>query len=128
MSVPATITEYIATYPKEIQKLLKQVHATIKKAAPKATEVISYGMPAYKTDGRMLCWIAAHKNHIGLYPMASGIAAFKKEISKYKNTRGTVQFPFDKPLPLTLITRIVKFRVKENAEIVKKKKATAKVR
>jgi uncharacterized protein YdhG (YjbR/CyaY superfamily) len=84
----------------------------IRKAAPGAVEVISYGIPAYKQDG-MLAWFAAHANHIGFYPGASGIAAFKKELARYKHAKGSVQFPLDEPLPLALITRMVKFRVCE---------------
>ena len=121
MTKPKDVDEYILSYPKEIQKLLKQVRATVKKAAPKSTEVISYRMPAYKQNG-MLLWFAAHTSHIGLYPGASGIAAFKKEISIYKNAKGSVQFPFDKPLPLTLMTKMVKFRVNENLQKVMAKK------
>ena len=90
------------------------MRATIKKAAPKAEEVISYSMPAFKLNG-MLCWYAAFKNHIGFYPRVSGIETFKKDIEKYKWAKGSVQFPMDKPLPLALVTKIVKFRVKENA-------------
>jgi len=109
------IDAYIAGFPRGTQKLLEQLRATIKKAAPLAEEVISYGMPAFKLNG-MLVWFAAHTKHIGFYPRISGIAAFKKELSIYKVAKGSVQFPLDKPLPLGLITKIVKFRVKENLE------------
>ncbi len=85
---------------------------TIRKAAPKAEETISYGMPAYKLKGTLV-WFAAHSNHIGFYPGVSGIAAFKKELSPYKSAKGSVQFPVDEPLPLGLVARIVKFRLKE---------------
>lgn len=85
---------------------------TIRKVAPKATETISYQIPAFRLD-RILVWFAAHANHIGFYPGASAIAAFKKELSEYKSAKGSVQFPFDEPLPLSLIARIVKYRVKE---------------
>ena len=115
MKKVADVDEYIKSYPAEIQRLLEQVRATIKRAAPKATEVISYGMPAFRLNG-MLVWFGAHTNHIGLYPKASGIEAFKKELSSYKNARGSVQFPVDKPLPLALISKIVKFRVAENLQ------------
>jgi uncharacterized protein YdhG (YjbR/CyaY superfamily) len=117
---PKDHNEYILAYPKEVQKLLKQLHTTINKAAPKATEVISYGMPAYKMNG-MLLYFAAHKNHIGFYPFRSAIIKFKKELSVYKGAVGSVQFPFDQPIPLGLITKIVKFRVKENIEKVEAK-------
>jgi uncharacterized protein YdhG (YjbR/CyaY superfamily) len=120
MKKPDTVDEYMINFPEEIQHGLEKIRMAIKKAAPSATEVISYGMPAYKLNG-MLVYFAAHTKHIGLYPMASGIEAFKKELSIYKGARGSVQFPFDKPLPLALITKIIKFRVAENLQ-----KATAK--
>lgn len=93
---------------------------TIKKASPQAKETISYGIPAFSLNG-MLVWFAAFKNHIGFYPRASAIAAFKKELSAYKGEKGSVQFPFDKPLPLPLVRRMVRFRVKENLSKSKKK-------
>jgi len=104
--------EYAARFPKDVQRLLRQMRATIKKAAPGADEVISYQVPAFKMR-RMLVWYAAHTKHIGFYPGASGIKAFKKELAGYKLAKGSVRFPFDEPLPLDVITRIVKFRVKE---------------
>jgi len=110
---PKDIDEYIARYPKTTQKLLEQFRATVKKAAPKAEEVISYGMPAFKSNG-LLVWFAAYSKHLGFYPRVSAIAAFTKELSAYKGAKGSVQFPLDKPLPLGLVARIVKFRVKEN--------------
>ena len=110
---PENVENYIKSFPEESQKLLKTVRETVKKAAPEAMEVISYSMPAYKLNG-ILVWFAAHTNHIGFYPGASGIAAFKKELANYKSAKGSVQFPFNQPLPLDLITRIVKFRVNEN--------------
>ncbi len=121
MIKPIDIDEYIASFPKEIQKLLKQLRATIKKAAPQANEVISYGMPAYKLNG-MLLYFGAHKNHIGFYPFSSAIMAFKKELPIYKGAKGTVQFPLDKPLPLRLIKKMVKFRVTENLQKAEMKK------
>ena len=117
----ADVDEYIADFPKEIQERLKAVRATIKKAAPKAEEVISYQMPAYKYYGSLV-YFAAFKNHIGFYATPTGYAAFKKELSGYKEGKGSVQFSHDKPLPLGLISRIVKFRVKENIEREKAKK------
>ena len=114
------IDEYVAGFPKEIQQRLKQMRATIKKTAPKANEIISYGMPAYKYHG-MLVYFAGYKNHIGFYAVPSGHEAFKKELSLYKGGKGSVQFPHDKPLPLKLITKIVKFRVIENSQKAKKK-------
>ena len=107
------IDEYISMFPDNIQELLKEIRATIKEAAPEAEEIISYQMPAYKFHG-MLIYFAAFKNHIGLYPRVSGIETFKEELSVYKGAKGSVQFPLNKPLPLDLISRIVKFRVAEN--------------
>lgn len=121
---PKDIDGYINRFPKEVQQLLNQMRRTIQKAVPKATETISYSMPAFalNDDNKgLLVWFAAHKGHIGFYPKASGMAAFKKELSAYKSSKGAVQFPFDEPLPLTLITRMVKFRVKE--ELAKKKRS-----
>ena len=111
--MPKDIGEYIGMQPVEVQAKLKQLYRIIKKAAPKAEEWISYRMPFFNLHGRLL-YFAVFKRHIGFYPMRSGITAFKKEISDYKHAAGSVQFPLDKPLPANLITRIVKFRVKEN--------------
>jgi uncharacterized protein YdhG (YjbR/CyaY superfamily) len=113
MTKPTNIDEYTISFPKEIQKILEQLRATVKEAAPQAEEVISYGLPAFRFNG-MLVWFGAHTNHIGLYPRASAIEAFKKELSDYKSAKGSVQFPLHEPLPLELITKIVKFRVVEN--------------
>lgn len=115
MKKPINIDEYISGFPKETQKILEQLRATIKKAAPKADEVISYSIPAFKLNG-MLVWFAAYSNHIGFYPRGSGIEAFKKELSIYKGAKGSVQFPLDKHLPSGLIAKIVKFRVTENLQ------------
>ncbi len=112
---PKTIEEYIALYPQETQKILEQIRATIKKAAPKAEETINYGIPTFKLNGNLVHF-AAYKQHIGFYPAPSGITAFKKELSVYKGAKGSVQFPLNQPMPLALITKIVKFRVKENLE------------
>ena len=113
MNEPTDIDTYISGFPDGIQKLLQEVRATIKKAAPEAEEVISYGMPAFRQNG-MLVWYAAFKNHIGFYPIPSGINAFKEELSAFKGTKGSVHFSFDKPLPVDLISRIVSFRLSEN--------------
>ena len=121
MKKPTSIDEYISVFPKETQDILAQLRDIIKKAAPQAEEVISYAMPAFKLNG-MLVWFAAHTSHIGFYPRASGIEAFKKELSAYKVSKGTVQFPMSHPLPSGLITKMVKFRVKENMEHAKNKK------
>jgi uncharacterized protein YdhG (YjbR/CyaY superfamily) len=117
--------QYIIGFPEHTQKLLQQLRLTIKKAAPDAEEVISYSMPAYKYHG-MLVYFAGYQKHIGFYPMPAGIAAFKDELSIYKNAKGSVQFPLDKPLPINLITRIVKFRMQENIEKEALKKAKKK--
>jgi uncharacterized protein YdhG (YjbR/CyaY superfamily) len=111
---PKNVDDYIAAFPVATQTLLLQLRATITKAAPGAKETISYQMPAYKYHGALV-YFAGYDRHIGFYPTASGIAAFKTELSAFKSAKGSVQFPLDKPLPLRLITRIVKFRVKENA-------------
>ena len=120
MIKPENTDVYISSFPKEVQKVLKQMRATIKAAAPEAEEVISYAMPAFKLNG-MLVWFAAHTNHIGFYPRASGIETFKNELKDYKMSKGAVQFPLDKSLPLALITKMVKFRVKENQEKIMSK-------
>lgn len=122
MRKPKDIDEYIASFPKNTQEILEQFRTTVKKAAPQAEEAISYGMPAFKLNG-MLVWFAAHTNHTGFYPRVSGIEAFRKELSNYKVAKGSVQFPFNKPLPLELITKIVKHRAKENlAKTIQKKR------
>jgi uncharacterized protein YdhG (YjbR/CyaY superfamily) len=119
MKKPKDIDEYVSRFPTDIQPALEQLRATIKKSAPTAVEVISYGMPAFKLNG-MLVWFAAHSKHIGFYPRMSAIEAFKKELSIYKGAKGSVQFPLGKALPLGLISKIVKFRVKENLARAKK--------
>jgi uncharacterized protein YdhG (YjbR/CyaY superfamily) len=116
---PKNFDDYADRFPKDLQRLLQKMRLTIKKAAPQAKETISYGIPAFSLNG-MLVWFAAFKNHIGLYPRASAIAAFKKELSPYKKAKGSVQFPLDQPLPLALVSRMVKFRVKQNLSKRKK--------
>ncbi|MBE0539058.1 MAG: DUF1801 domain-containing protein [Ignavibacterium sp.] len=116
-----SVDEYIKTFPADIQKILKQVSQTIKKAAPEAEETINYQIPTFKLNGNLVHF-AAFKNHIGFYPAPSGLKAFQKELSDYKSSKGPVQFPIDKPIPLALIIKIVKYRVKENlGEIIKRK-------
>lgn len=115
-----TIDEYIATFPKDIQTILQKIRETIRKSAPEATEAISYQMPTFKLNGNLVHF-AAFKNHIGFYPVPSGIEKFKKELSAYKGAKGSVQFPLDRPIPYALISKIVKFRVKENFEKAKAK-------
>lgn len=109
---PANIDEYIAGFPKDTQKALKLIRATIRKAAPKAEETINYAIAAYKLDGKSLIYFAGYKNHVSLYPAPRSEPEFKKELSGYKGGKGTVQFSLDKPIPTDLITRIVKFRAK----------------
>jgi uncharacterized protein YdhG (YjbR/CyaY superfamily) len=106
---------YIASFPEETRKLLEEIRATIRKAAPEAKETINYGMPTFTLKGNLVHF-AAFKNHIGFYPTPSGIEAFKKDLSAYEGAKGSVKFPLVKPIPLDLISKIVKFRVKENME------------
>jgi uncharacterized protein YdhG (YjbR/CyaY superfamily) len=115
--VPHSIDEYILTFPKEVRDILSKLRKAIKAAAPGSEERISYRMPAVSLNG-MLVYFAAFKNHIGFFPTSSGIRAFKKELSAYKGGKGSVQFPMDRPLPLGLIRKIVKYRVGENAKKV----------
>lgn len=117
------IDEYISGFPKEVQVVLQEVRTTIQKAAPKATEKISYAIPTFAL-AKNLVHFAGYKNHIGFYPGAKAILAFHKELSRYKSAKGSVQFPLDTPMPLRLITKIVKYRVKEETEraALKKKK------
>ncbi|MDD3803476.1 MAG: DUF1801 domain-containing protein [bacterium] len=114
-----TVEEYISLFPKNTRNILESIRQTIKAAAPDAEETISYKMPSYKQNG-ILVYFAAYENHIGFYPTSSGIEEFKKEISKYKYAKGSVQFPLNKPIPLKLIAKIVKFRIKENIKKSKK--------
>jgi uncharacterized protein YdhG (YjbR/CyaY superfamily) len=116
-----TVDDYIAGFDSAIQQRLVQMRETIKKAAPDAEEMIAYMMPAYKYNGPLV-YFAAFKSHIGFYATPTGHAAFEKELSVYKQGKGSVQFPLDKPLPLSLVGKIVKFRVKQNLEKSKTKK------
>ena len=109
------IDSYIAEQAAEVRERLEKIRQVVKTSAPKAEEVISYGMPAFKFHG-MLVYFAAFKNHIGFYALPSGHKAFEKELSIYKQGKGSVQFPLDKPMPLALIKKMVKFRVQENLE------------
>ena len=114
-----TVDEYISDFPKDIQKILKKIRQTVKKAAPFAEEEIAYQMPAYKLNKKPLVYFAAFTNHIGFYAVPTAHSAFKKELSSYKQGKGSVQFPIDKPMPYDLIKDIVIFRVKENQEKTK---------
>ena len=112
-AAPSSIDEYIAQFPAEIQQKLQEIRAVIHAAAPEATEKISYQMPTFYLRGNLVHF-AAFKNHIGFYPVPSGIAAFEEELAPYKRSKGAVQFPLDQPIPFELIGRIVQFRVAEN--------------
>lgn len=114
-SAASSIDEYISACPSEVQAELQKLRQVIREAAPDAEEKISYQMPAFTLQGNLV-YFAAFKKHIGFYPTASGIAAFKDELSAYKGSKGAVQFPFGKPLPYELIRRIVEYRVQENLE------------
>ena len=123
-----SIDEYIAAFPEAVQKLLMEMRANIKAAAPEAEEKISYQMPTFYLKGNLVHF-AAYKNHIGFYPTSSGIAAFEQRLSAYKSSKGAVQFPLDQPIPYELVAEIVRFRVQENlakAEAKSKKKKTIK--
>ena len=115
-----TIDEYIEAFPVDVQHILEKMRETIKQAAPRAVEAISYQMPTFKLNGKNLVHFAAFKNHIGFYPIPSGIEAFKEELSPYKQGKGSVQFPIDKLIPYELVEKIVKYRVKENLAHAKK--------
>lgn len=107
------INDYIASFPPVTQKLLGQMRSAIQSAAPGAVEAISYAMPTFKLNGKNLVHFAGYEKHIGFYATPTGHEAFKDDLSKYKQGKGSVQFPINEPLPLDLVTRIVKFRVKE---------------
>ena len=110
-----TIDEYISIYPGNIQKILEKIRKTIKEVAPEATEKISWGIPIFYLN-KNLVHFAAYKKHIGFYPNPSGIENFKDDLSKYKTSKGTVQFQYDEPIPYNLIRKIVEFRVQENKQ------------
>jgi len=116
------IDEYISHYTPDVRKLLTDMRDMVCSAAPEAEECISYGMPAYRSHG-MLVYFAAYERHIGFYPGAGGIAQFKDELDEFKHGKGSIQFPLNKPLPSKLITKIVKFRARQNKE-----KHTEKIR
>lgn len=118
---PRDIDEYIGGFPEDIRERLEQVRATIRKAAPEAEEAIKYRMPTFVLNGNLVHF-AAFKNHIGFYPAPQGIEEFKEELSAYQGAKGSVQFPYDQPIPFDLISRIVKFRAAKNLEKVAPKK------
>jgi uncharacterized protein YdhG (YjbR/CyaY superfamily) len=121
MTKPKDIQEYISGFPEDIQQKLEQIRMTIKRAAPDAEEVISYGMPSFKLNGSLV-WFAAFTKHIGFYPAPSGIEVFYNELSVYKSGKGSVHFRLDEPIPFDLITKIVKYRVSENMQKATNKK------
>jgi len=114
-TAPQNIDEYIAGFPADVQEILQKIRVTIKKAAPKAEEVISYNMPSFNLMGQYLIYFAAYKKHIGLYPLPSGNEEFNKKISGYQSGKGTLRFPLDRPIPYKLISKIVKIRARENS-------------
>jgi uncharacterized protein YdhG (YjbR/CyaY superfamily) len=113
-----TIDEYISQFPDEVQVILNKMREVIKKAAPEATEKISYQMPTFYLNGNLVHF-AAFKKHIGFYPTPSGIETFQKELSQYKGAKGSVQFPIDQPIPYELVEQIVLYRVNENKKTTK---------
>ena len=119
MKVPKTIDGYIAGFPKNVRAKLRQVRATIRKAAPEAEEGISYAIPVFRQDGDLI-YFAGAKNHVGVYPVPKGTKEFQKELAPYRAHKSTVRLPLDKPVPVRLLTRMVKYRLKEQAARRKK--------
>jgi uncharacterized protein YdhG (YjbR/CyaY superfamily) len=115
-TTPKDIDDYIAGFPRDVQVIMQKIRETIKKAAPGAGETISYKMPTFTVNGHYLVYFAGYKKHIGFYPAPIGNDEFKDEIAPYVSGKGTLQFPLDQPIPFKLITKIVKFRVKQNFE------------
>ena len=119
---PEDIEDYITGFSEDVQKILQKIRSTIRKAAPDAIETISYKMPAFNLNGHYLIYFAAYRKHIGMYPVPAGDEEFRQEIAGYQSGKGTLQFPLDRPIPYKLITKVVKFRVKENLEKAETKK------
>jgi uncharacterized protein YdhG (YjbR/CyaY superfamily) len=117
-----SIDEYIASFPAEVQKIMKQLRATIKAASPEASEKISYNMPTFTLNGKYLVYFAGWKNHIAFYGAPKGNPKFKEDLSAYESGAGTLQFPYGQPIPFDLITQIVKFRADENQKKTDKKR------
>lgn len=115
MNKVTNVDEYISQFDGVVKERLNVLRKLVKEIVPQATETIAYQMPTYKLK-KNLVHFAGYKNHIGFYPIPSGIAAFEKELAPYKTSKGAVQFPHDKPLPLDLMKRIIEFRVKEEGE------------
>jgi len=122
---PTTIDEYIARFPESVQEILEKIRLTIRKAAPEAEETIKYQMPTFTLNGNLVHF-GAFKKHIGFYPVPRGVAGFRDALSAYEGDKGTARFPLDKPMPLDLIRRIVKYRVKKNLENVEADEAKRK--
>ncbi len=120
MKSPGSIDEYIAEYPKAVQEKLQKIRETIQKAAPEAGEAIKYGLATFTLNGNLVHF-GGFKNHIGFYPAPRAIEEFKKELAGYEGSKGAIQFPMDKPIPYSLITRMVKFRVKQTKELERAK-------
>jgi len=123
---PDNINDYHREQPEDVQVKLEQLRKAIKQAARKATETISYGMPAFKQN-KTLVYYAAYKSHIGFYPTPNAIVAFKAELAKYKTSKGAIQFPISEALPINLIQKIVKFRLKEDAQVLRAKASKTKI-
>ncbi|MFO7682923.1 MAG: DUF1801 domain-containing protein [Chloroflexota bacterium] len=123
-TAPTTIDEYIAGFPPDVQEILQKVRATIKEAAPNAEETIKYQLPTFTLKGNLV-YFGGFKKHVGFYPVPTGIEAYAEDLAPYKTGKGSIQLPYDKPIPYDLITKVVKYRVEENlrnAEAKKKKK------
>ncbi|WP_276135128.1 iron chaperone [Polluticoccus soli] len=120
-----TVDEYMRTVPEQALERAEEIRSIIKAAVPQAEEVISYNMPAYKLNS-VLVYFAAYKGHIGFYPTASPMVVFKDELTKYKTSKGAIQFPLDKPIPKTLVKNIVKYRIDQDKEKAALKKAKKK--
>lgn len=123
-TAPTTIDEYIADFPPDVQEILQKVRATIREAAPSAEEIIKYQLPTFTLKGNLV-YCGGFKKHVGFYPAPTGIEAYAEDLAPYKTGKGSIQFPYDKPIPYDLITKVVKYRVEENlrnAEAKKKKK------
>jgi uncharacterized protein YdhG (YjbR/CyaY superfamily) len=118
-----TIDDYIEAFTPDVQRILKKIRLTIRRAAPQAEEKISYRMPAFAMNGDLV-YFAAFKKHVGVYPPVRGDDKLRKELARYRNDRGNLRFPLDEPIPYDLIARVVRFRIKEHAERVRSKRRT----
>ncbi|NJN55349.1 MAG: hypothetical protein HC804_11670 [Anaerolineae bacterium] len=124
-TAPTTIDDYIADFPPDVQEILQKVRATIREAAPGAEESIKYQMPTFVLKGNLV-YFGGFKKHVGFYPVPTGIEAFAEDLAPYKTGKGSIQFPYDKPVPYDLITKVVKFRVEENLRNAEAKKKKSK--